>query len=110
ALHQLAGPAVVDVDLRSPAWTGPADNIGRAVVVDVADRHPNTTAEGGRKGEEIELERARGGIVDVDLGQSARVSADCEEVWPLADREGQYGGVVRRVGMGREAGYYGRDG
>src|SRR5207248_5459152 len=52
---QVAGAAVVDVDVRPAARPGGRDHVRDAVAGHVAHRHAHAAGEGGRVGEEVEL-------------------------------------------------------
>src|SRR5205814_5540814 len=86
-LHQGAGAAVVDVDVRSAARPRGRQDIGEAVAVDVAGRHADAAGVVDVVGHEVEQHVVAVAVKGHDVRTAAGVGAgdvDVRGVHPLA--------------------------
>ncbi len=70
-----AVPAAGDGDLRSTAGIGPHDDIGVAVAIDVAGRHPDTAGQLGGQGLKVHDALEGLAVEDGDFGPTAGAGA-----------------------------------
>src|SRR5207248_4240834 len=73
AVDRVAGFAVEDGDVRPAAGAGRGNDVEDAVAVHVVDGDADATGEARVVGEEVEQERARGGVEDLDVRAAAGV-------------------------------------
>src|SRR5262249_43753220 len=82
-----------DFHVRAAAGAGPGDDVVDAVAVDVAGGHADAAAEVDRVGQEVELDRAGLGVIDLHFRRGANRSPDGELVERRRRRDRRlYGG------------------